>query len=165
MGGRGPAPNPPGGARRNPSMVPLRGDWKPAPGIGWQHGDVPSALFDDSETLRAESLAVWDVWMSSWVASNWKPVDVPGLRITIRLYDMLVRYVEDPMIWRQNDDGTWVGVKRPNPMPDLARQLDTYGITPKGQQDRRWVQAEDYVAPRTRSKPAAPYARLRAVKP
>jgi hypothetical protein len=40
--------------------------------------------------------------------------------------------------------------------------MDTYGITPKGQQDRHWVRPAE-IGPGTATKPA-PYAHLRAVK-
>jgi hypothetical protein len=59
--------------------------------------------------------------MNAWFAAHWTPSDLPGLRQLIRLYDQ----VERGEFQRASE---------------LRLQMDTYGITPKGQQDRRWVQ-------------------------
>lgn len=99
-------------ARRN---VPERGDWKPAPGSGWQHGELPRA---PGGLLKASKDA-WSTWMGAWFASFWSPEDLPGLRQVIRLYDQVER-------------GEFQRAA------ELRLQMDTYGITPKGQQDRRW---------------------------
>lgn len=58
--------------------------------------------------------------MESWFAAHWTPSDLPGLRQLIRIYDQ----VERGEFQRANE---------------LRLQMDTYGITPKGQQDRRWA--------------------------
>lgn len=72
----------------------------------------------------------WATWMGAWFAAHWSPSDLPGLRQVIRLYDQ----VERGEFQRASE---------------LRLQMDTYGITPKGQQDRRWkAPVED--------KPAAP---------
>lgn len=112
MAGRGPAPkaNP-----RNPYAKNALGEFRPAPGVGWQHGDAPKP---PPKLLKA-SVEAWDVWMGSWVAAFWTPTDVPGLRQLIRLYDQ----VERGEFQRSSE---------------LRLQMDTYGLTPKGQQDRRW---------------------------
>ena len=99
-------------ARRN---VPERGDWKPAPGAGWQHGEVPAA----PDGLMPAALEAWSTWMGAWFAAFWTPEDVPGLRQVVRLYDQVER-------------GEFQRAA------ELRLQMDTYGITPKGQQDRRW---------------------------
>lgn len=154
----GPPPN----RTRRRANVPVSGEWRPAPGHGWQHGDVPTAQIEGSRALSPAALEVWDTWMASWAASNWTRSDVPGLRLAIALLDRTLRYIEDEMTWKQNDDGTWTAARKQNPWPDLFRALDSYGITPKGQQDRRWVAPEEPVeAPHTR-RAATPYARLRA---
>lgn len=65
------------------------------------------------------SLEAWAIWFGSWFAAHWTPVDVPGIRQIIRLYDQ----VERGEFQRASE---------------LRLSMDTYGITPKGQQDRRW---------------------------
>lgn len=101
-------------ARRN---VPERGEWQPTLGIGWQHSEkhppCPSGL-------TADSRSAWKVWMGSWFAAHWTPDDLPGLRQVIRLYDQ----VERGEFQRSTE---------------LRLNMDGYGITPKGQQDRRWA--------------------------
>jgi hypothetical protein len=57
--------------------------------------------------------------MAAWFASFWTPADLPGLRQLVRLYDEVER-------------GEFTRAS------ELRLQMDTYGITPKGQQDRRW---------------------------
>jgi len=83
--------------------------------------------------------------MQAWFASHWTPSDLPGLRKVIQLYDA----TERGELHRS---------------AELRMSMDTYGITPKGQQDRRWA------APKGDEKPEAPktaesgrYAHLRAV--
>lgn len=112
MPGRGPAPKK---SRRNTSD-PARGEWKAPPGIGWQHGKRPAP----PAGLLPVSQKTWQTWMTSWFASFWTPADLPGLEIVILLYDV-VRRGEDQRA------------------SELRIQMDTYGITPKGQQDRRWT--------------------------
>jgi hypothetical protein len=57
--------------------------------------------------------------MTSWFAAHWGPADLPGLNHVIRLYDQVQR-------------GEF------QRSAELRLSMDTYGITPKGQQDRRW---------------------------
>lgn len=111
MAGRGPAPSE-DRVRRN---EPERGEVLAAPGFGWQHGDKPEA----PEGLMPASLDAWSVWFGSWFAAFWTIADLPGLRQLIRLYDQVER-------------GEF------QRCGELRMQMDTYGITPKGQQDRRW---------------------------
>jgi hypothetical protein len=133
MAGRGPAPKP----LRYRRADPARGDWKPSPESGWQH-DLPSP----PGGLRESSLAVWQTWFRSWWAGHWTPDDLPGLRLLIYLYDRVSR-----------GDMRRLG--------ELRQLMDSYGITPKGQQDRRWLRPEP---PREqRFAGANPYAHLRAV--
>ncbi len=41
--------------------------------------------------------------------------------------------------------------------------MDGYGISPKGQQDRRWLRAKPDEKPQQAEVPAGPYAHLRMV--
>jgi hypothetical protein len=111
--GRGRAPKPPA-VRRN-TAAPQRGEWQAAEGVGWAHGDVP----DPPDGLLKASRTAWMTWMGAWFAAHWGPEDLPGLRQVIRLYDQ----VERGEFQRSGE---------------LRLEMDTYGITPKGQQDRRW---------------------------
>ena len=47
-------------------------------------------------------------------------------------------------------------------MSDLRAMMDLYGITPKGQQDRRWQRPE--AAPEVTTAQASPYANLKLVR-
>lgn len=137
MAGRGAAPKQQA-VRRN-HHEPQRGEWRNAPGVGWQHGDVP-ALPDG---VKAETSAAWSTWMGAWYAAFWSPEDLPALRTMALLYDQVMR-------------GEF------QRHPELRLNLDTWGVTPKGQQDRRW-------APPLEAEPAPPRpqrerARLKAVK-
>jgi hypothetical protein len=58
--------------------------------------------------------------MRSWVAAHWTPGDLPGLALLIRLYDA----TERGQLVRAGELRMW---------------LDSYGLTPKGVQDRRWL--------------------------
>lgn len=127
MAGRG---RPPKQARQNPRDVPTRGDWSNAASVGWQHGDTPKS----PDGLMAATVEAWQTWMDAWFAAHWSPSDLPGLRQLIRIYDQ----VERGEFQRANE---------------LRLQMDTYGITPKGQQDRRWAQPKDDVAKVTQIKP------------
>jgi hypothetical protein len=135
MAGRGPTPKP-DRRRRN---VPVRGDWKATPGVGWQHGSIPAP----PDGLLEPSRVAWETWMRAWFAAHWTPDDLPGLRKVVQLYDA----TERGELHRS---------------AELRMSMDNYGITPKGQQDRRWQRpkAEDVPAavPTTEK-----YARLKAV--
>jgi hypothetical protein len=127
MAGHGPAPE----AARRRRNKPARGDWEPIEAAGWQHGDPPSP----PDGLMPASLEAWSTWMGAWFAAHWKPEDLPGLRQVIRLYDQLER-------------GEFQRAS------ELRLQMDTYGITPKGQQDRRWrAPSEEKVATVRQVKP------------
>jgi hypothetical protein len=108
------APKRPGERRRQ--NTPERGEWQPTEDVGWQHGDTPAA----PEGLMPASDEAWRIWMGAWFAAHWTPDDLPGLRTLVRLYDQ----VERGEFQRANE---------------VRLQMDTYGITPKGQQDRRWA--------------------------
>ena len=115
MPGRGRVPKPED-QRRN-HHAPRLGEWQATPGIGWQHGDVPSP----PPRLRAESRAAWATWMGGWFAAHWCPGDLPNLRLLIRLHDRCL------------SPGA-TGSER----SELRLLMDSYGITPKGAQERRW---------------------------
>lgn len=121
MAGRGPAPK----AVRRRRNTPARGDFQPTDAVGWQHGEVPPA----PEGLMPASITAWQVWLSAWFAAHWTPDDLPGLRQLVRVYDQ----VERGEFQRASE---------------LRLGMDTYGITPKGQQDRRWTRPKpDEVLP------------------
>lgn len=126
-------PGPPPKPVRRDRTEPSRGEWRELEQVGWQHGDVPEL----PDGLLGATRTAWETWMGSWVAAHWTPTDVPGLRQLIRIYDQ----VERGEFQRANE---------------LRLQMDTYGLTPKGQQDRRWR------APSS-SRPAA--APVRQIKP
>jgi hypothetical protein len=91
------------------------------------------------------SIDAWSTWMASWFATHWTPSDLPGLRQLVRLYDQ----VERQEFQRAGE---------------LRLQMDTYGITPKGQQDRRWSAPEAPKAPAVGGTPSpGTYSHLRAV--
>ena len=140
MAGRGPAPKPTEQRRRRNAAA--RGEWTATPGLGWQSGPVPAP----PDGLMPATIAAWTTWMQSWVAAHWTPTDLPGLRQLVRLYDQVER-------------GEYVR------MTELRLLMDTYGITPKGQQDRRWVPPKAEADPV--AAPDAPggklYGHLRAV--
>lgn len=138
MAGRGPAPKT---VRRNRSDVPARGDWQATPGIGWQHGKAIPAAPDG---LKPETATAWKTWFGSWFAAHWTPEDLPGLRLIALTYDQVVR--------GEYQRG-----------PELRMLMDTYGITPKGQQDRRWAQPKPEDNPAAADIDDGPYAHLRAV--
>lgn len=116
MAGTGPAPS----EHRQRSNEPARGDWQAAPGVGWQHGEVPPC------PVRAKvAQATWLTWMHAWFASYWTPEDMPNLRLAIKL-------------WHLSDSGQATGSER----TAYIRLADDLGITRKGQQDRRWKRPE-----------------------
>jgi hypothetical protein len=61
--------------------------------------------------------------MGAWFAVHWTPSDLPGLYLVIGLYDQVQR-------------GEFQRAT------ELRLHMDNYGITPKGQQDRRWKAPE-----------------------
>jgi hypothetical protein len=91
------------------------------------------------------SVEAWKAWMGAWFAAWWAPHDLPGLRTLVRLYDE----VERGEFQRAGE---------------LRLQMDTYGITPKGQQDRRWKAPEPKDAERKATGTTGRYAHLRAVE-
>jgi hypothetical protein len=102
--------------RRN---APVRGDWRRAAGVGWQYGDVPAP----PDGLMPATVAAWEVWMGAWFAAHWTPGDVPGLCVVALLYDQVAR-------GERKRAGEW------------RLWANSYGITPKGQQERRWLPPE-----------------------
>jgi hypothetical protein len=114
MAGRGPAPKP----NRRRANAPARGEWQPSPEGGWQH-DLPPA----PRGLLPATERVWESWFRAWWAGHWTLDDLPQLRLVIRLYDRVARG----------------DVRR---LGELRQWLDSMGVTPKGQQDRRWARPE-----------------------
>lgn len=141
MAGIGPPPKDPSERRRR--EPPGRGDWVHAPGVGWQHGEVPPP---PTKLLKA-SRDAWATWMASWVAAHWAPELLPGLRQLIRLYDR----VERGEFQRAGE---------------LRLTLEVYGLTPKGVQDRRWKPPAEEEAGRGRADrgPRRPDPRLQLIQ-
>lgn len=119
---------------------PQRGDYVTAVGVGWQHGRRPAA----PAGLLEPSRRAWSTWMDAWFAAHWTPADVPALRQLIRLYDQVER-------------GDFVRA------PELRLWLDTMGVTPKGQQDRRWRPPATSAEPAASSGTSGQYRHLRSV--
>jgi hypothetical protein len=138
MAGRGPAPK----AERRRRNAPVRGDFRSTTENGWQHGEIPSP----PDGLMPASVEAWNVWLKAWFAAHWTPDDLPALRQLIRLYDQVER-------------GEFQRAA------ELRLQMDTYGITPKGQQDRRWSPPKAEEAPPSPSQPrrASHYDHLKVV--
>lgn len=133
MAGRGRPPKP---ERVNPSDVPIRGEIQEALADCWV-GDVPAP----PDGLMPASLDAWSAWFAAWFAAFWKPSDLPALRQMVRLYDQ----VERGEFQRATE---------------LRLMMDTYGVTPKGQQDRRWKPS---ITSPAAAQAGSAYAHLRAV--
>ncbi len=119
--------------RRNP---PTRGEYSAVAAIGWQHGPIPKP----PSGLGTEARLAWSTWMASWVAAHWHPGDLPQLRVLVRLFDQVS-----------------TGVASTSLISETRSWMDGYGITPKGQQDRRWVAPK---ASDASGSDANPYGRL-----
>ncbi|CAN5750395.1 hypothetical protein BH23CHL8_BH23CHL8_31010 [soil metagenome] len=134
-----PIPKPPGQLLGR--TKPRRGDWQASPGIGWQHGKLPPA----PEGLMPPSKVAWDTWLRSWFASNWVPANIPQLRKVIQLHDQVergeFRFASELRYW-----------------------MDGMGVTPKGQQDRRWLPPNDAARPTTTTAAEDPYGHLRVIR-
>ena len=100
-----------------------RGDIKEANSDAWA-GDVPTP----PDGLMQASEDAWATWFAAWFSAHWTEHDLPGIRTMIRLYDQ----VERGEFGRAGE---------------LRLQMDTYGVTPKGQQDRRWKPPPESVIP------------------
>lgn len=144
MAGSGRVPKLPG-QRRNRSK-PRLGEWRAAPGVGWQHGPIP----EPPDGLMPASASAWMTWFGSWWAAQWTPADLPGLRLVIGVYDAVER-------------GQGTAALR----MELVGLMDRYGITPKGRQDRRWTPPKPDETPAPTPRPTDPpsgrYAHLRVI--
>ena len=162
MAGRGPAPS----SQRRRANEPARGEWKATPGNGWQHGPVPPV----PEGVHADTRAAWGVWMRSWFAAHWTPDDLPGLEHVASLHSEVRVAFHEPFIESENARGDRIYTRRPSPATELRQMMDSYGITPKGQQDRRWVKpgTEEPALDSRKAAPApaadSPYGHLRVAK-
>lgn len=137
MAGRGPAPK----DDRVRRQTPARGDYITTDADGWQYGVVPAP----PEGLMPASETAWATWFAAWFAAHWTPADLPGIRHMIRLHDQ----VERGEFQRSTE---------------LRMTMDTYGVTPKGQQDRRWKPPEPAQAAVEATTPASGrYGHLRQV--
>lgn len=139
MPGRGPAPKAPG--QRRSRHTPRRGEWQAVPGVGWKGTPIPKPPVG----LLPSSRRAWAVWFGAWFAAHWDPGDVPGLWITIRLFDE----VERGRFQRVGELRLWAA---------------SYGITPAGQQERRWTRPEEPAEPAQPGEPRrGQYGHLHAV--
>ena len=135
MAGRGPQPKPDRVRRAEPE----RGEAQVAAASQWSHGEIPPA----PDGLMPASVEAWTTWFGAWFAAFWTPADLPALRQMIRLYDQ----VERGEFQRASE---------------LRLQMDTYGVTPKGQQDRRWKQPID-PTPSSKKGGEGRYSHLKAI--
>ncbi|HEY8868929.1 MAG TPA: hypothetical protein VIP78_13590 [Candidatus Dormibacteraeota bacterium] len=76
------------------------------------------------------SIEAWATWMGSWIASHWGSEALPALRVVIRLYDA----VERGKFERSGELRLW---------------MDGWGLTPNGQQGRRWLPPKPEELPNT----------------
>jgi hypothetical protein len=134
-----PIPKPP--EQRRGRTKPRRGEWQPSPGVGWQHGPIP----EPPTGLMPATVAAWEAWFRSWPAAHWGPEHLPQLAVVAKLYDQVergeFRYATELRYW-----------------------MDGVGITPKGQQDRRWAPPVSQAAAATPTAAGRdPYAHLRIV--
>lgn len=133
----GPAPK----KERRRRNAPARGDWQAAPGVGWQHGEIPPP----PTKIRKGAREAWATWFRAWYAAFWTPDMLPGLRIVARLYDAV-------------DRGEYQRAG------ELRLQMDLYGMTAKGQADRRWQPPADAGAEASSGEAdASPYRHLTLV--
>lgn len=140
MAGRGPAPKDPGARVRSGSSA--RGEWRQVTATGWQHGKRPAL----PSGLTPDARATWETWFGAWFTAFWGPEDVPALRMLIRLYDAV-------------NGGEW------RLHGELRRWMDTFGITPKGQQDRRWRRPAEESSTSERKPRAKSSSRYEHLKP
>lgn len=117
-------------------------EFVPAAGVGWQHGPIP----DPPPDLQPASVEAWNVWMSAWFAAFWTPADLPGLRQVVLLYD-------------ECEQG------KLNRHAELRISMDSFGMTPKGQAERRWMRPDGTIdsAPVTAPPKGQKYGHLRDV--
>jgi len=108
-------PGPPPKIERIRRGAPAGGEWKVASSSSWRFGATP----EPPEGLLPASQDAWSIWFGARFAAHWTPSDLPALRQLTRLFDQVER-------------GEWQRAA------DLRLWLDGYGITPKGQQLRRW---------------------------
>ena len=144
MAGKGRVPKLPGNRRTN--RTPGLGEWQAAPGVGWQHGPIPAA----PRGLLPASVDAWTAWMQAWWAAHWIPGDLPVLELVIGVFDQVER-------------GVASGALR----GELRLLMDNYGITPKGRQDRRWLEPAGEQPKATAAKTEQgdnPYTHLKVIR-
>jgi len=129
-------------AERVGRVVPQLGELVAAPVACWQ-GEVPEPPFG----MAPPTLDAWATWFASWFSAFWTPADLPGLRQMAKLYDVVDRGEKGSL----------------SVAGELRLWLDSYGVTPKGQQDRRWKPPAVAGTANDTSTAAGLYARLRSV--
>lgn len=139
MAGRGPAPK---SNRQNKYDTPTRGDWQVTPGVGWQHGPIPDPPARATQVTRD----AWNTWFRAWFAAHWGPEDLPMLRYIAALFNRV-----------QGKEAT--AAER----SEFRQLADSFGLTKKGQQDRRWVPPKPEDVPATSTPSDNPYGHLRVI--
>lgn len=132
----GPPPNP----TRRRRNKPAGGEWKPAPGVGWQHGPIP----DPPDGLLASSRETWASWFKGWWAVHWSPDYLAQVRKAIQIYDATER-------------GDFKVVS------ELRQWMDGIGVTFKGQQMLRWQPPTEETQKSAAAPAENPYGHLRIV--
>jgi len=137
MAGRGRAPKD-ASARIN-NHAPTRGELTSADAPKWT-GTIPTP----PHCLTPAALEAWATWFGAWFSAHWTAGDLPGLRQMAKLYAAV-----------DGGDFTRAG--------ELRLWMDTFGITPKGQQDRRWKPPEVAGTASATKAASGQYAKLRSV--
>lgn len=102
---------------RRRRTAPRAGEWQAIPDGGWR-GKIPPA----PEGLTAETQQAWQEWFSGPVAAMWTEDDLPGLQIGARTFDVAFTRGKSSLRLRKE---AWAW-------------LNSYGLTPKGYDMRRW---------------------------
>jgi hypothetical protein len=141
MPGRGPAPKP--REQRRDRHKKQAGDWVQLPPEGYQ-GPIPSL----SELGLSKFTHEW--WNTIWrspMATQWAEGDVPALKELAMLREQLL-------------DG------KMSVAAEVRLRSDSFGLTPAGRQQRRWmITEEDQERARVKKSTEASLRRLRAVDP
>jgi hypothetical protein len=141
MAGRGPAPKQ-REQRRNRAQK-TAGDWVQLPSEGYQ-GPIPSLAGLELSNSTHE----W--WKTIWrspMASQWNQGDVPALKELAMLRELLL-------------DG------KVSVAAEVRLRSDSFGLTPAGRQQRRWmITEEDQERAGVKKSKEASLRRLRAVDP
>lgn len=132
------SPSKPGEPVKGGSGYKPVNQWTPAPGEGWQHGEIPAPPVG----VHDDTVAAWQLWFSSWWASYWTPDVLPGMALVAKLYDAamhgVVIYDQKSGEPRKLDTGD-VG--------KLTALMDKFGMTPYGRKQLLWLIPESVPEP------------------